>query len=67
LAGLIESTRLYYFNQRIANFYTDQNVADARLHHARILEALHRRDADAAMRAVYEDIRVALEIIQARG
>ena len=67
LAGLIESTRLYYFNQRIANFYTDQNVADARLHHARILESLHRRDADAAMHAVYEDIRVALEIIQARG
>ena len=54
---------MYYFNNRVAALYTAQDIADARNRHESILQALNKRDADKAERAVREDIGTALGLI----
>jgi DNA-binding GntR family transcriptional regulator len=61
LAELTRRSRLYFFNRRVATLYTDEEAAYSRDQHARLIAALHARDADAAEAIAREHIATALE------
>jgi DNA-binding GntR family transcriptional regulator len=61
LAQAIQQTRTYYFNQRIAVVYSEQEVVDAFVGHQLIADAIRRRDGDEAERLTREHISEALD------
>jgi DNA-binding GntR family transcriptional regulator len=67
LADLCRRSRLYYFNRRVAQLYTDDEAAHSRAQHERLLAALGERDPDAAERITREHIDTALGVILDRG
>lgn len=60
----IKRNRLYYFNYRVAAMYSDEEAALSRSQHEALVEALLRRDGDAAERITREHIATALRVIQ---
>lgn len=62
LCDLIQRTRLYHFNQRIAALYTDEELAESSRQHGQIIDAVVARDADAAERVVRTHVLTALDI-----
>jgi DNA-binding GntR family transcriptional regulator len=67
LADLCRRSRLYYFNRRVAQLYTDAEAAHSRGQHERLLAALQDRDPDLAERITREHIDTALGVILTRG
>jgi DNA-binding GntR family transcriptional regulator len=63
LAELASRSRLYYFNRRVAHFYTDEETNQSRQQHIRLLEALRDRDPDRAEAITREHIATALQAI----
>jgi DNA-binding GntR family transcriptional regulator len=61
LAQTIQQTRTYYFNQRIAVVYSQQEVVDAFVGHQQIADAIYRRDGDEAERLTRAHVGEALE------
>jgi len=66
LGELIERNRAYYFNQRIAALYTDEEASRSMAGHQAIMRALLKRDGDAAERAAREHVAEALHVILAK-
>lgn len=62
LCELIQRTRLYHFNQRIAALYTEKELAESSRQHGQIIDAVQVRDADAAERIVRNHVLTALDI-----
>jgi DNA-binding GntR family transcriptional regulator len=60
----IKRNRLYYFNYRVAAMYTDDEAATSRSQHEQLVEALLRRDGDAAESITRDHIVTALRVIQ---
>lgn len=67
LADLCRRSRLYYFNRRVAQLYTDGEAAYSRTQHERLLAALRDRDPDLAEQITREHIDTALGVILSRG
>jgi DNA-binding GntR family transcriptional regulator len=63
LAEEIRRNRLYYFNHRLANLYSDQEVSASRVQHDRIVRALLDRNPREAEEITRNHIRHALEMI----
>jgi DNA-binding GntR family transcriptional regulator len=61
LAQAIQQTRTYYFNQRIAVVYSEQEVVDAFVGHQLIADAIRRRDGDEAERLTRAHVSEALD------
>lgn len=66
LAELTHRSRLYYFNRRVAQLYTDAEAAHSRTQHVRLLKALQERDADEAETVAREHVETALQAILSR-
>jgi len=66
LAEEIRRNRLYYFNYRLANLYSDEEVSASRAQHERIVRALLDRDPRKAEDITRHHIRYALETILAK-
>jgi DNA-binding GntR family transcriptional regulator len=67
LADLCRRSRLYYFNRRVAQLYTDEQAARSRAQHERLLAALQARNPDLAEQITREHIDGALHVILTRG
>jgi DNA-binding GntR family transcriptional regulator len=67
LAELCRRSRLYYFNRRVAQLYTDEQAAKSRAQHERLLAALQARDPELAEHITREHIDAALDVILTRG
>lgn len=67
LADLCWRSRLYYFNRRVAELYTDEEALYSRAQHERMLAALHARDPDRAERIARQHVESALGVILASG
>lgn len=63
LVGLIERNAQVYFNYRVARLYTPEEIEAQLAGHFLLLEALKRRDADAAERVLTEHLSEGLETI----
>jgi DNA-binding GntR family transcriptional regulator len=63
LAELARRSRLYYFNKRVAQLYTDAEAAQSREQHVRLLQALRDRDPDQAEAITRAHIDAALQTI----
>lgn len=63
LADLIERTRLYHFNQRLAALYTDDDLAASSRQHLELIDAVTGRDGDRAERIVREHVQAALDLV----
>lgn len=63
LAELIDRTRLYHFNQRLAALYTDDDLAASSRQHLELIDAVTRRDGDRAERIVREHVQAALDLV----
>jgi DNA-binding GntR family transcriptional regulator len=63
LLDLIARNREFYFNRRLALNYTGGHVHESLTGHERILDALRRRDGDAAEEQTRQHILDALQVI----
>jgi DNA-binding GntR family transcriptional regulator len=63
LTGLIQKTRTYFFNYRLAHLYTVEELRASADGHRQLIDALHRRDGDAAERIARQHILDALRVI----
>jgi DNA-binding GntR family transcriptional regulator len=66
LADLCRRSRLYYFNRRVAQLYTEDEARKSRAEHERLLGALQAREPDLAERITREHIEGALNVILTR-
>lgn len=66
LRRLIEDSRLYHFNRRVAALYTAEEYAVSSRQHSEIIDALLARDGDAAERLVRQHVATALEVVLAK-
>ena len=66
LAEEIRRNRLYYFNQRLANLYSDEEVFTSRAQHDQIVRAILDRDSREAEEITRSHVRHALETILAK-
>ncbi len=66
LAEEIRRNRLYYFNQRLANLYSDEEVSTSRAQHDQIVRAILDRDSREAEEITRSHVRHALETILAK-
>jgi DNA-binding GntR family transcriptional regulator len=66
LAETIRQSREHFFNYRIQELYTTEEVEEALAAHKRISDALLRRDGEAAERAAREHILTGLAVILAK-
>jgi DNA-binding GntR family transcriptional regulator len=66
LSDMIRNNRTYYFNYRIAELYTDQEVATALAGHQAIVRALVNRDSDRVECEMRSHIDIALSVILAK-
>lgn len=62
LKELSESTRLYYFNYRLAASYSLEELRESRRQHREIAQALLQGDGDRATALVREHIQTALDV-----
>lgn len=60
----IESSRHFYFNARIARLYDQDHLAASNGQHRDLLNAIQRRDGDAAERIARDHIASALDVIE---
>lgn len=67
LAEEIRRNRLYYFNQRLANLYSDEEVSVSRAQHDQIVRAILDRDPREAEEITRSHVRHALETILAKA
>lgn len=63
LADLIERSRLYHFNQRLATLYTADELATSSEQHLALIDAVTSRDADRAEHIVRDHVQSALAIV----
>jgi DNA-binding GntR family transcriptional regulator len=63
LADLCERSRLYYFNNRIAELYTKEEAAQSRSEHVSLLDAIRNRDAEKAEREARAHVATALRVL----
>ncbi len=66
LADEIRRNRLYYFNYRLANLYSDEEVSASRAQHDQIVRALLGRDPREAEEITRTHVKHALEMILAK-
>lgn len=66
LAKEIGRNRLYYFNYRLANLYSDEEVSVSRAQHDQIVRALLGRDSREAEEITRTHVKHALEMILAK-
>jgi DNA-binding GntR family transcriptional regulator len=62
LVDLIRRSRLYYFNYRLAEHYSDEELAASHEQHRMIVAALERMDGDAAERLIREHIATTTQV-----
>lgn len=63
LSELIERTRLYHFNQRLAALYSADDLAASSRQHLDLIDAVQARDGDRAERIVRTHVTDALALI----
>jgi DNA-binding GntR family transcriptional regulator len=63
---LADANRFYTFNQRVATYYEDRDVAESDAQHAMIVKAIVDRDADNAERLARAHVELALKVILER-
>jgi DNA-binding GntR family transcriptional regulator len=63
LMSLIEQSRLFNFNARIASLYTPQEFEESSDQHIRLAKAVAARDADTAARLAQSHVETALSLI----
>lgn len=63
LADLIDGSRLYHFNQRLAALYTADDLAASSQQHLDLIDAVTSRDGDRAERIVREHVQAALAMV----
>ncbi|HZU16794.1 MAG TPA: GntR family transcriptional regulator [Candidatus Dormibacteraeota bacterium] len=66
LTTLIERSRLYHFNRRLAVLYTEQELSRSQEQHLRLVDALRDRDPDAAERVTREHLETSLQTALAK-
>jgi DNA-binding GntR family transcriptional regulator len=63
LADLCHKSRRYYFNSRIASLYTEEQAAESRRQHFKLLAAISERRPEEAERLAREHVGTALEVL----
>ena len=63
LAELCVRSRLYYFNNRIAELYRVEEAMESREQHLSLLDAVRRRDPDEAERLARHHVATALKVL----
>ncbi|HZV52950.1 MAG TPA: GntR family transcriptional regulator [Candidatus Dormibacteraeota bacterium] len=66
LMALIERSRLYHFNRRLAALYTEEELARSQDQHLRLVRALRDHDPEAAERVTHEHLETSLQTALAK-